>query len=65
MTFFWRYGGLRVRRVRMSFRLEMLQVARLAPKVLGESAELVEAFLRSRLSPEGGFLDRNDKPYLY
>lgn len=49
----------------MSFRLEMLQVARLAPKLLGESAELVEAFLRSRLSPEGGFLDRNDKPDLY
>jgi prenyltransferase beta subunit len=57
--------ALRVSRVRMSFRLEMLQVARLAPKLLGESAELVEAFYRSRLSPEGGFLDRNDKPDLY
>ena len=49
----------------MSFRLQMLQVARVAPKVLGESAALVEALLRSRLSPEGGFLNRDDKPDLY
>ena len=49
----------------MSFRLEMLQVARLAPKMLGESAELVRAFLLSRLSPQGGFLDRDEKVDLY
>ncbi|MBK8093478.1 MAG: hypothetical protein IPK32_16230 [Verrucomicrobiaceae bacterium] len=50
----------------MSFRLEMLQVARLAPKVLGESAPLVEAFLRSRLAVDGGgFLDRDERPDLY
>jgi prenyltransferase beta subunit len=49
----------------MSFRLEMLQVARLAPKMLGESAELVRTFLLSRLSPAGGFLDRDEKPDLY
>lgn len=49
----------------MSFRLEMLQVARLAPKLLGESAELVTQFLTSRLSPEGGFFNREDKPDLY
>ena len=49
----------------MSFRLEMLQVARLAPKLLGESAELVTQFLRSRLSEEGGFLNREDKTDLY
>lgn len=49
----------------MSFRLEMLQVARLAPKLLGESAALVETFYRSRIAPKGGFLDRNDKPDLY
>lgn len=49
----------------MSFRLEMLQVARVAPKALGESAELVAAFLRSQLSSAGGFLDRNGKPDLY
>ena len=65
MSFFWRHGILRVRRVHMSFRLEMLQVARLAPKLLGESAALVEAFYRSRIAPEGGFWDRNDKPDLY
>jgi prenyltransferase beta subunit len=49
----------------MSFRLEMLQVARLAPKLLGESAALVTEFLTSRLAPEGGFLNRDDKPDLY
>jgi prenyltransferase beta subunit len=49
----------------MSFRLEMLQVARLAPKLLGESTELVVRFLNSRLSPTGGFLDRKDEPDLY
>jgi len=49
----------------MSFRLEMLQVARLAPKLLGESADLVVKFLTSRLSSDGGFLNRDDKPDLY
>lgn len=49
----------------MSFRLEMLQVARLAPKLLGESSELVADFLSSRLHPEGGFMDRADRPDLY
>lgn len=43
----------------------MLQVARLAPKVLGESADLVEAFVRGRLSRDGGFIDRDGKPDLY
>jgi len=50
---------------RMSFRLEMLQVARVAPKLLGDSAALVADFLRSRQHPDGGFLDRNDRPDLY
>lgn len=50
----------------MSFRLEMLQVARLAPKILGESAALVEGFLRSRLAADAkGFLDRDERPDLY
>ncbi|MCB1227001.1 MAG: hypothetical protein KDK99_14385 [Verrucomicrobiales bacterium] len=49
----------------MSFRLEMLQVARVAPKLLGESAELVERFLRARQLPSGGFADREGKPDLY
>lgn len=50
---------------RMSFRLEMLQVARLAPKMLGESAELVAAFLRSRQHPSGGFTNREGRADLY
>src|SRR5213593_1589819 len=49
----------------MSLRLEMLQVARLAPKLLGESAELVRNFLRSRQNPDGGFQDRSGKSDLY
>ncbi len=49
----------------MSFRLKMLQVARVAPKVLGESADLVAGFLRSRRHECGGFVDREGKPDLY
>ncbi|MEQ1751721.1 MAG: prenyltransferase/squalene oxidase repeat-containing protein, partial [Prosthecobacter sp.] len=49
----------------MSFRLEMLQVARLAPKMLGDSTSLVADFLKTRLHPDGGFMDRADKPDLY
>jgi prenyltransferase beta subunit len=43
----------------------MLQVARLAPKLLGESAELVAGFLRGRLNPDGGFQDRAGNSDLY
>jgi prenyltransferase beta subunit len=43
----------------------MLQVARLAPKQLGESRDLVAAFLHSRLNPDGGFQDRTGDSDLY
>ncbi len=51
----------------MSLRLEMLQVARLAPTMLGEEATaLVEEFVRSQQdAATGGFLDRDGKPDLY
>ena len=49
----------------MSFRLEMLQVARLAPDLLGDAAGLVEAFLRSQVTAEGAFADRTGRPDLY
>lgn len=49
----------------MSLRLEMLQVARLSPKLLGDSAELVAAYLRSQLHAAGGFVDRAGEPDLY
>lgn len=49
----------------MSIRLEMLQVARLATQVLGESAALIEAFVRSKLNADGGFADRNGESDLY
>ena len=43
----------------------MLQVARLGPKVLGESAELVRGFLLSQQNPDGGFKDRSGRSDLY
>lgn len=48
-----------------SFRLEMLQVARLAPKLLGDSSNLVEQFLLEKITPEGGFGDRQGRADLY
>ena len=49
----------------MSMRLEMLQVAHLAPKLLGESTELVRAFLLREQNPDGGFKDRSGRSDLY
>lgn len=43
----------------------MLQVARLAPRQLGESRDLVAAFLRARNNPDGGFQDRAGASDLY
>lgn len=43
----------------------MLQVARLAPRQLGESRDLVAGFLRSALTPDGGFSDRAGAADLY
>ena len=48
-----------------SMRLEMLQVARLAPKLLGDSADLVRAFFERQFLSEGGAVDRAGKPDLY
>ncbi len=49
----------------MSLRLEMLQVARLAPSVLGEATPRVAAFLRSQLTAEGGGADKAGQADLY
>ena len=49
----------------MSLRLEMLQVARLAPRLLGESAGLIRKFLVDQQNPDGGFKDRTGKSDLY
>jgi len=49
----------------MSLRLEMLQVGRMAPKILGESADLVHSFLLSQQNPDGGFQDRDGESDLY
>jgi prenyltransferase beta subunit len=49
----------------MSMRLEMLQVARLAPAMLGDSASLVLQFVESQANSDGGFKDRNGQSDLY
>jgi prenyltransferase beta subunit len=49
----------------MSLRLEMLQVARVAPKLLGDSAELVRGFVSSQQNSDGGFKDRSGQSDLY
>ncbi len=49
----------------MSVRLETLQVARLAPKLLGDSAALVAAYVTSQLHPTGGFSNRGGDSDLY
>jgi prenyltransferase beta subunit len=49
----------------MSLRLQLLQVARLAPRLLGDSTELVREFFQKQLSPEGAGLDRDGRPDLY
>ena len=49
----------------MSLRLEMLQVARLAPKVLEGSADLVRGFYHGQQNVDGGFKDRSGRSDLY
>ncbi len=43
----------------------MLQVARLSPKLLGESRELVESFIRSQANSDGAFSNRAGESDLY
>lgn len=43
----------------------MLQVARLAPKLLGESSDLVKSFLLGQMNEDGGFKDRSGRSDLY
>lgn len=49
----------------MSVRLETLQVARLAPTLLGESVPLVTAYLHGQVNPDGGFRNRAGESDLY
>jgi prenyltransferase beta subunit len=49
----------------MSRRLQMLQVARLARRSLGDSAELVVSFLRGLAVPDGGYANRGGRADLY
>lgn len=49
----------------MSLRLEMLQVARLAPGVLGAAAAQVERFVRDCQLADGGFRGRDGRSDLY
>lgn len=49
----------------MSLRLQLLQVARLAPRLLGESMDLVRDFYARQFNAEGAACDRAGKPDLY
>lgn len=49
----------------MSLRLEMLQVARLAPTLLGDSSALIRDFLLGELNDDGGFRGRDGASDLY
>src|SRR5437773_5491659 len=49
----------------MSLRLQMLQIARVAQKALGDSATPVRDFLLWQITPEGGGADRAGRPDLY
>jgi prenyltransferase beta subunit len=49
----------------MSLRLQLLQVARLAPRLLADSTDLVREFYARQITPEGGACDRAGKPDLY
>jgi hypothetical protein len=49
----------------VSLRLQLLQVARLAPRLLGESTDLVRDFYRRQFNEHGAACDRAGKPDLY
>jgi hypothetical protein len=49
----------------MSLRLQLLQVARLAPRLLGDSVDLVRAFTAKQFNEAGAAGDRGGKPDLY
>lgn len=49
----------------MSLRLQLLQVARLSPRLLADSTDLVREFFRRQFTPEGAACDRGGKPDLY
>ena len=49
----------------MSLRLQLLQVARLSPRLLGDSTDLVREFFRRQITTEGSGCDRAGQPDLY
>ncbi|MCM8534184.1 MAG: hypothetical protein NE330_23680, partial [Lentisphaeraceae bacterium] len=49
----------------MSLRLQMIQVASLSTRLLGDSSELVKDFLLNQINDQGGFNDRCGDSDLY
>src|SRR5689334_13814822 len=49
----------------MSLRLQLLQVARLAPRLLADSTPLVKDFYARQFNEQGAACDRAGKPDLY
>jgi hypothetical protein len=49
----------------MSLRLQLLQVARLAPRLLDDSVDLVRGFFTKQFNADGAGCDRDGRPDLY
>src|ERR1043166_2695328 len=49
----------------MSLRLQLLQIARLAPRLLADSTPLVKDFFARQFNEQGAACDRGGKPDLY
>src|SRR5688572_22748063 len=49
----------------MSLRLQLLQIARLAPRLLADSTPLVRDFFARQFNEQGAACDRGGKPDLY
>lgn len=49
----------------MSLRLQLLQIARLAPRLLADSTDLVREFYRRQFDAQGAAADRGGRPDLY
>jgi hypothetical protein len=49
----------------VSLRLQLLQIARLAPRLLGDSTDLVRDFYRRQFAEVGAACDRGGRPDLY
>src|SRR5204862_5442593 len=62
---FQRFSFQRFSFSKVNLRLQLLQVCRLAPRLLGDSTSLVQDFYRRQFNDHGAALDRGGRPDLY